>query len=185
METSTLWTQQNTYKKLERFSRTKQKVRKIIWQRLRQNIPMSSKMYCCIKCSLRAPKMRKKWYSTRSSLHQKSASFTDYLGNYVPLYSCNTSRDRHRKKYLKYPRMFSCNFPHSKYKNKNHKSNCMNYKLSNDIEKNPGPFMFNIDPSKTIEAPYSQGDAIDGRRDGKNHFTEKPWLKMSFQRTFW
>ena len=43
----------------------------------------------------------------------------------------------------------------------------MNYKLSNDIEKNPGPFMFNIDPSKTIEAPYSQGDAIDGRRDGK------------------
>lgn len=88
---------------------------------------MSSKMYRCIKCSLRAPKMRKKWYSTRSSLHQKSASFTDYLGNYVPLYSCNTSRDRHRKKYLKYPRMFSCNFPHSKYKNKNHKSNCLNY----------------------------------------------------------
>ena len=44
--------------------------------------------------------------------------------------------------------------------------------------------MFNIDPSKTIEAPYSQGDAIDGRRDGKNRFTEKPWLKMSFQRTF-
>ena len=181
METSTLWTQQNTYKKLERLSRTKQKVRKIIWQRLLQNIPMSSKMYRCIKCSLRAPKMRKKWYSTRSSLHQKSASFTDYLGNYVPLYSCNTSRDRHRKKYLKYPRMFLCNFPHSKYKNKNHKSNCMNYKLSNDIEKNPGPFMFNIDPSKTIEAPYSQGDAIDGQ----NRFTEKPWLKMSFQRTFW
>ena len=27
-------------------------------------------------------------------------------------------------------------------------------------EKNPGPFMFNIDPSKTIQAPYSQGDAI-------------------------
>ena len=60
----------------------------------------------------------------------------------------------------------------------------MNYKLSNDIEKNPGPFMFHIDRSKTIEAPYSQGDAIDGRRDGKNRFTEKPWLKMSFQRTF-
>ena len=155
-------------------------MRKIIWQHLLQNIPMSSKMYRCIKCSLKAPKMRKKWYSTRSSLHQKSASFTDYLGNYVPLYSCNTSRDRHRKKYLKYPRMFSCNFPHSKYKNKNHKSNCLNYKLSNDIEKNPGPFMFNIDPSKTIEAPYSQGDAIDGQ----NRFTEKPWLKMSFQRTF-
>lgn len=48
------------------------------------------------------------------------------------------------------------------------------------FKKNPGPFMFNIDPSKTIEAPYSQGDAIDGQ----NRFTEKPWLKMSFQRTF-
>ena len=121
---------------------------------------MSSKMYRCIKCSLRAPKIRKKWYSTRSLLHRKSASFTDYLGNYVPLYSCNTSRDRHRKKYLIYSRMFSCNLPHSKYKNKNRKSNCMNYKLSNDKEKNPGPFMFNIDPSKTIQAPYSQGDAL-------------------------
>ena len=50
-------------------------------------------------------------------------------------------------------------------------------------EKNPGPFMFNIDPSKTIQAPYSQGDAILSLRmlgnagwDGdRNHTSWRIW----------
>ena len=40
--------------------------------------------------------------------------------------------------------------------NLNHRVNCCKFNLSRDIEKNPGPTY--IDPSKTIHAPYSQGD---------------------------
>lgn len=34
------------------------------------------------------------------------------------------------------------------------------YQLSNDIEKNPGPSILYVDPSKTIQAPYSQADVV-------------------------
>ena len=43
-------------------------------------------------------------------------------------------------------------------------------KLSNDIEKNPGPtnFTLYVDPSKTITAPYSQGNvSIFGQNAGQ------------------
>ena len=40
------------------------------------------------------------------------------------------------------------------------------FKLSGDIETNPGPFV--VDPSKTICAPYSQGnDLVFGSNAGK------------------
>ena len=42
-------------------------------------------------------------------------------------------------------------------RNANHKGKYSKYKLSNDIEKNPGPAIYYVDPSKTIRAPYSQG----------------------------
>ena len=42
------------------------------------------------------------------------------------------------------------------YKILSHKINNIASKLSGDIETNPGPFV--IDPSKTIHAPYSQGN---------------------------
>lgn len=41
-----------------------------------------------------------------------------------------------------------------------HRENCTKDKLCNDIEKTPGPGMHHVDPSKTIEAPYSQGNII-------------------------
>ena len=44
------------------------------------------------------------------------------------------------------------------YKSLNHKINNIATKLSGDIEKNPGPFA--VDPSKTIVAPYSQGNSV-------------------------
>ena len=40
-----------------------------------------------------------------------------------------------------------------------HRGNCTKYKL-HDTEKNPGPVMHHVDPSKTIQAPYSQGDVV-------------------------
>ena len=44
------------------------------------------------------------------------------------------------------------------YKSLNHKTNNIASKLSGDIETNPGPFV--VDPSKTIHAPYSQGNSL-------------------------
>ena len=46
----------------------------------------------------------------------------------------------------------------NEYRNANHKGKYSKYKLSNDIEKNPGPAIYYVDPSKTIRAPYSQGN---------------------------
>ena len=45
------------------------------------------------------------------------------------------------------------------YKNVNHLKNVCQSALCTDIETNPGP-VFYIDPSKTIRAPYSQGNQV-------------------------
>ena len=47
-----------------------------------------------------------------------------------------------------------------RYKNQTHISNFCQFKLSTDIEKNPGPTPMYIDPSKTISAPCSQGNDL-------------------------
>ena len=67
---------------------------------------------------------------------------------------------KHGKKYFKYLRLFSCNFPYNEDKSLTHRGNCTKYKLCNDVEENPGPVMHHVNPSKTIVAPYSQGDVI-------------------------
>ena len=58
-----------------------------------------------------------------------------------------------------YCSLFSCNRVMCLYKSETH---VMNYnckwKLSADIEKKPGPCQVHVDPSKTIAAPYSQGN---------------------------
>ena len=52
------------------------------------------------------------------------------------------------------------------YKSLNHKINNIASNLSGDIETNPGPFI--LDPSKTIHAPYSQGNSqVLGSNAGK------------------
>ena len=45
------------------------------------------------------------------------------------------------------------------YKNINHLRTICQYALYADIEKNPGPTIY-VDPSKTIRAPYSQGNQV-------------------------
>ena len=45
------------------------------------------------------------------------------------------------------------------FKNVNHLKNVCQSALYTDIETNPGP-VFYIDPSKTISAPYSQGNQV-------------------------
>ena len=48
----------------------------------------------------------------------------------------------------------------SLYKTPSHAANVCKFKLRTDIEKNPGPTSVEIDPSKTIRAPYSQGNEL-------------------------
>ena len=52
------------------------------------------------------------------------------------------------------------------YKTLNHKINNIASKLSGDIGTNPGPF--EVDPSKTLHSPYSQGNSfVFGLNAGK------------------
>ena len=46
---------------------------------------------------------------------------------------------------------------------------CLYYRQANDLEKNPGPTIFDvIDPTRTICADYSQGnEALFGENAGK------------------
>ena len=86
-------------KKLGKLSHKNKKIKKLVYRRILKNIPFSSKMYQYIKCRLRArsnsdsikfvQKMRKKWHSTESTLHQKSTNCKESLGKYLSLYSCN------------------------------------------------------------------------------------------------
>ena len=137
-------------KKLEKLSRKNKKMKKLVCRRILKNIPVSSKMYRYIKCRLRTrsnndgikflQNMRKKWHSTRSTLHRKSSSYRESLGKCISLYNCNTSS--------------------SVYKNASHRGQCTTLNLCNDIETNPGPPIHSIDPTQTIKAPYSQGDIM-------------------------
>ena len=52
----------------------------------------------------------------------------------------------------------TCNYPfYSAYKSLNHRVYFGQFKLSTDIEKNPGPSVY-VDATKTINAPYCQGN---------------------------
>ena len=56
----------------------------------------------------------------------------------------------------------------SVYKSFNHRVVCRELKLCNDIEKNPGPFSVQFDVTKTICAPYSQGNvSLFGQNAGQ------------------
>ena len=58
------------------------------------------------------------------------------------------------------------------YKNLNHRMNYCKFNLCRDIEKNPGP-TYIIDPSKTLHAPYSQGNvAVFGQNAGQQCVAE-------------
>ena len=58
-------------------------------------------------------------------------------------------------------------------KNEAHVANYCNYKLSRDIEKNPGPPTY-VDPNKTMVASYDQGNKlVFGQNAGQK------WVAMS------
>ena len=131
-------------KQMKRFLE-KRKLRKIIRNYVLKNVPKSSKVYQVIQ----APFLR------------KSVVFA------------NGERIREINKFRmtkKYPLRSSCKMLSLEnkmvYKSLNHKMNNIASKLAGDIETNPGPFV--VDPSKTIHAPYSQGNSfVFGSNAGK------------------
>ena len=131
-------------KQMKRFLK-KRKLRKRIRNYVSKNVPKSSKVYQIIGAPF---------------LH-KSVVFA------------NGERLREVNKFRmikKYPLRNSCKMLSLEkkmvYKSLNHKMNNIASKLSGDIETNPGPFV--VDPSKTIHAPYSQGNSfVFGSNAGK------------------
>ena len=60
----------------------------------------------------------------------------------------------------KYLSLCTCNYPfYSAYNSLIHRVNFGQFKLSTDIEKNPGPSVY-ADATKTIHAPYCEGNVV-------------------------
>jgi len=70
-----------------------------------------------------------------SYLHQKlkGNEFLEQVALSLQWDVYNSSRVKHAKKYLKYWRFFSCNFPYSEYQGIIHRGNWTKTKLCNDI----------------------------------------------------
>ena len=61
----------------------------------------------------------------------------------------------------KYLSLCTCSYPlYSAYKSLIHRVNFGQFKLSTDIEKNPGPSVYVDHATKTIHAPYCQGNVV-------------------------
>ena len=65
----------------------------------------------------------------------------------------------------KYLPLCTCNYPfYSAYKSLNHRVNFGQFKLSTDIEKNPGHSVY-VDATKTIHNLYCQGNVGENQLD--------------------
>ena len=100
-------------------------------------IPKLSELYCYVKAMKRDNKAK-------------------CLLNY-------SERSDYRKVKLKrkashYVSLFSCDKPMSLYKSQSHVANHYAYRLSRDVEKNPGPAPVCVNAINTITAPYCQGN---------------------------
>jgi len=72
--------------------------------------------------------------------------------------TCNTALNKTNTKPVRNNQASNnyCNLQLPVYKSLNHRLNYCHFCLCNDIEKNPG--RTHISPSKTIHAPYCQGN---------------------------
>ena len=120
---------------LQHLSNKSRKVREFVYKCMCSSTPPSSKMHCYIKVRKHKLKLKSSETLRKSILKLKS----------------RTER---------YCSLFSCNRVMCLYKNQTHVANYCKFKLSTDIEKNPGPHPVYVDPSKTIAAPYSQGNEL-------------------------
>ena len=150
-------------KKLNRLSQKGRKIRVFIRKGIRKSTPLSSKIHRYLKCRngyFKRFKSNLRFEQTRSkeSIWKRGKMY----------YSRRATAMKYRNRVLrKYLPLCTCNYPFSVYKSFNHKVICSKFKLSTDIEKNPGPLV-DLDATKTICAPYCQGNvAVFGQNAGQ------------------
>ena len=140
---------------LKSLRKKNRKLKAFLHKRICQSTPNSSKVRCYVR----------EFRNYDYRLNSKRVSFNK-LTQHERKLLLNCSRRVYRwimkLKYraIRYSSLFSCNRPMCLYKNQSHISNYCKSKLSTDIERNPGPTTMYIDPSKTISAPYSQGNEL-------------------------
>ena len=134
-------------------------MRLFVWKGILKNTPLSSKIHCYVKntnglylnryrsnCkSMRflwaSPKLVRKRGKVYLSSKQERRGYLGGVRNQNRVFS----------KYLSLYPFYSA------YKSLNHRVNFDQFKLSTDIEKNPGPSVY-VDATKTIHAPFCQGN---------------------------
>ena len=81
----------------------------------------------------------------------------------------------------KYLSLCTCNYPfYSAYKSLIRRVNFGQFKLSTGIEKNPGP-SFYVDATKTIHAPYYQGNVVVFRENGGQQCVAMSFVRFNLQ----
>ena len=132
-------------KQLSRALHKSRSFRKLVRKYIKKNVPKSSAMHLFTKLSVLNRKLDYLYVRLRSAAKKRSTQRTWWTAN-------RKKKPKTRRGRVK----LRCNYTsvRSVYKNVNHKMNHTELKLSNDIEKNPGP----LDHTKTIQAPYSQGN---------------------------
>ena len=147
-------------KKICRLLKKSRKLRKLVRRHIRRNVPRSSHIFRLFKASS-CERQRLLNHQVRNAIN---------IYNYTNTTSRHSNLTPKPKRWLK-PFHFK-SFKNNKkrklcktHKSLNHLSNCCKFNLSGDIEPNPGPVF--VEPSKTIHAPYSQGNiAVFGPNAG-------------------
>ena len=110
------------------------KLKEFVFKRICASIPKSSKLYCYVKVRKR---LKQKCSTKITSLnkitqHEKKLLFNCSSRVYQGLMKVKFRANR-------YLSLFTCNSLMCRYKNQTHISTFCQFKLSTDIEKNPGP----------------------------------------------
>ena len=143
-------------KKLCRLLRKSRKLTMLFRRHIRNNIPKSSRIFrllnppCLERKRLQSDRVR---YSIRSaSVHYRRVTVSSTRRSQCFKLSSIKKKAELSKRVVKDLEVATCNT----YKSLKHMINCCRFNLSGDIETNPGPLF--VEPSKTIQAPYSQGN---------------------------
>ena len=144
-------------KKLSRLLKKNRNIRKLVRKYIKKNVPRSSHIHRLVYA----------FTHERKRLMSDQVRYLPQINKRVKCVQERRSRKQtavpktslHFK--VKYSKKFTKSSDQNKseaftFKNLNHIINCCKFNLSRDIEKNPGPTF--IDPSKTIHAPYCQGN---------------------------
>ena len=132
-------------KQLSRALHKSRHFRKFVRKYIKKNVPKSSAMHLFTKLSVLYRKLDYMFVRPRSAVKKRS----------MKRKWC-TAHQRKKPKRCGRRVKVKCNYTsvRSVYKDVDHRMNHTEFKLCNDIEKNPGF----IDHARTIQAPYSQGN---------------------------